>query len=149
MGEQRAAATRAPDSSSSDLRRFLRFRTSDGDRLVRLREVVECIPMVRIEAQRRQGDPRYRGLLHFRGRVVPVFEPVSEAREALDPDWFLLVVQADGREIALVARDFYDIVTSPAEQCRRIAVGGGAEVAVVSSEEEVLRVVEPTRLLEG
>ena len=135
------------EASSSGSRRFLRFRSADGDRLVRLEDVVECSPMVQIEADMRADAPRYRGLLHFRGRVVPVFEPTSDQPEPIDPDWFLVVLQSDDGEIALVARDFYDIYTTDADNYAEVDIGAGRAITVVSSEEEVVRVVRPEQFV--
>lgn len=129
--------------------KFLRFKTTDGDRLVRLEHIVECLPMVAIESDHSGSDPRYRGLLHYRGRVLPVFEPVGRDRQPLAPDWFLIVAEDDDCELALIARDVDDIESRPADDCRNLEVGDGNQVTVVGFDDEIVRVLEPSALLDN
>lgn len=126
-----------------ETRKFLRFQTDDGDRLVRLEHIVECLPMVQIDNDETGGDPRYRGLLHYRGDVLPVFAFCAPADVPLDPDWFLIVVDDGGRRLALVARDVYDIEIRDAADCRILDVGDDHAITVVSFDEEVVRVIRP------
>ena len=129
-------------------RQFLRFTSAGGDRLVRLEDVVECLPMVRIESDDGGSDPRYRGLLHYRGSVVPVFDPEPTSDPGLQPQWFLIVVEQAGHRLALVAHDVDDIETCAADNCQRLKVGADQKVTVVSIKDEVVRVVEPSQIPE-
>ena len=126
--------------------KFLRFSTGDDQRLVALEAVVECIPTVQLEESGREGSDHFRGLLHYRGRVIPVFDPGESAGEELKTEWFLVVVQLQDEELALVARDVHDIVECPRDQLREVDVGSGNAMSVVSVGGEVLTVVDTERL---
>lgn len=128
-------------------RSFLRFETVDGNRLVHLHHIVECIPMVQIETDCGSKDSRYRGLLHYRGDVLPVFHPVDTGRPTLDPDWFLIIVEQNEQKMALVARGLDDIVNRPTDCCRRVEIGENQTTTVVSFEDDVVRVVEPAAVI--
>lgn len=136
-------------SVQGGMRQFLRCRPGQEERLVRLEDVVECIPMVAIEEAQSATNPNYRGLLHFRGRVVPVFEVDGGGGEALDIGWFLLILRSGEQEVALVARDVFEIMSCPAADYRRVAIGRESYQTVVSTESRVYQVVEPDELSRG
>ena len=126
--------------------KLLRFKTADGDRLIRLDHIVECIPMVELETGDADASQQYRGLLHYRGCVLPVFEPAATDRQRLDPSWFLIILDDDNHQIAVIARDIDDIESRPADCCRQLNIGGQRSVTVVSFDDDVVRVVEPQAL---
>lgn len=136
-----------PRGGLGEVRQFLRFRPGEEERLVRLEDIVECIPMVALEQARREESLHYRGLLHFRGRVVPVFDVSQGQSERLDPDWFLLVLQASEQEVAVVARDVFEILSRPAGDYREVSIGEGSRMAVVSAERRLFQVLEPDELI--
>lgn len=127
---------------------FLRCRPGEDERLVRLQDIVECIPMVQLDEQRGADHPHHRGLLHFRGRVVPVFDIAADQGPDLEPEWFLVVLRGEQQEIALVAREVSEIFTCAEEACEEVHIGTGRILTVVGSSAGMLRVVEPTALLE-
>jgi len=127
--------------------RFVRFRGSAGGRLIPLAAVVEVIPMVRLRSSEQGGNPRYCGLLHFRGRVVPVFDLVDGRRSGLhNPDHFLVVTRGQAGERAIVAHEVEDIVEVEARACSELDVGGSYPVSVVDLNGALLEVVDPDRL---
>ncbi len=126
---------------------FLNCRPAEEERLVRLDDIVECIPMVQLDEQRRADTPHYRGLLHFRGRVVPVVDLQQGPRPPLEPKWFLLVLRSRTQEIALVVREVFQISAYDAADCESICIGAEEELTVVSSHSRMLRVIEPEMLL--
>lgn len=128
-------------------RQFLHCRPADGDRLVRLENIVECIPMVELDEQHRPDNPHYRGLLHFRGRVLPVVDLADDSSQALQPTWLLLVLCTEDRELALVTRQVFQIASYPSDRCKRVDIGSGDTLTVVSSDSRMLRVIEPESLL--
>ncbi len=133
----------------SGTRQFLHCRPGAEQRLVRLEDIVECIPMVELDEQQRADHPQYRGLLHFRGRVVPVFDLAEEHGQPLEPSWFLIVLRARRQEIAVVARQVFEILTSAAADYESVDIGHGQSLTVVSSDSQMLQVLEPEKLLLG
>lgn len=144
----RSEETSSPSrNEAQSTRQFLHCRPADEERLVRLEDIVECIPMVKLDEQQHGDNPNYRGLLHFRGRVVPVVDLCADKRQLLEPEWFLLVLRATDQEIALVAREVFQISTYEAQNCERVDIGAGKTLTVVSSDSRMLQVVEPDTLL--
>lgn len=136
-----------PQSQRRRTHQFLHCRPAQDDRLVRLEDIVECIPMVRIDEQHRPDNPRYRGLLHFRGRVLPVVDLADDVSRPLEPQWFLLVLCSAQRELALVTRRVFQIASYSSQSCERVDIGAGDSLTVVSSDSRMLRVIEPDSLL--
>lgn len=134
-------------SQRRQTRQFLHCRPAEDDRLVRLEDIVECIPMVQIDEQHRPDNPHYRGLLHFRGRVLPVVDLADDGLQPLQPQWFLLVLCAEDRELALVTRRVFQIASYPSHSCDRVDIGADDALTVVSTDSRMLRVIEPDSLL--
>jgi chemotaxis signal transduction protein len=129
--------------------RFVRFRGSGGERLLPLSSVVEIIPMLRLLGGEHEGNHRYCGALHFRGRVIPVFDLEDGGCAGLDnPAYFLVVARGISSERAIVAHDVDDIVEVASESCSELDIGGPQPVRIVDVEGTLLKVVDPDRLAE-
>lgn len=145
---RRSKTSSSPGVDGESNLQFLHCRPAQEERLVRLEDIVECIPMVKLDEQHRMDNPNYRGLLHFRGRVVPVVDLVADERQPLEPEWFLLVLRATAQEIALVTREVFQLSTYEAEDYDHVDIGAGQTLTVVSSDSRMLQVVEPDTLLD-
>ena len=142
-------SSQSPPSHVQELAnlQFLHCRPAQEERLVRLEDIVECIPMVQLDENHGVDNPRYRGLLHFRGRVVPVVDLFADEHQPLELKWFLLVLRSGAQEIALVVREVFQISTYDAGNCERVHIGPVDTLTVVSSDSQMLQVVEPDTLL--
>lgn len=127
--------------------RFVRFCGSGGERLIPLTAVVEIIPMLRLLEGKHEGNRRYCGALHFRGRVIPVFDLEDGDTATLDnPAHFLVVTRGRERERAIVAHDVDDIIEVERQACSQLDTGGAYPVCVVDVDGELIKVVDPDRL---
>ena len=122
---------------------FLHFEASIGSRLLPLQAVVEVIPMVRLNETRGEGNECYRGVLHFRGRMIPVFDFDATSRTAERPDAFLVVANSASREFALVASKIYDLVNVGEEDLSKLDTGAERCVSVASVDGQLVRIVDP------
>ncbi len=123
---------------------FLRFRCGAGDLLVPLESVVEVLPMVELRHRDGSPDPRWAGLLEYRGGVVPVHALGAGDRDGRDrPDWHVLVVRVGDALQAWIADDVPGVVAVPPALVRRLPAGAGPGLEVAQVEGEVLRVLRP------
>ncbi len=130
------------------MKQFLHFQTSLGKRLVILNEVTEVLPMVALDYSETEGNDLYCGLLHFRGRVVPVFDVQQRTQKSLQClDLFLIVLNNEQQEMAIVASDIYGIVEAPAECWQTLQTGSKRPIEVVNIEGEFLRILVPEDLV--
>jgi len=104
--------------------------------------------MVRLEHAGESGGSKYRGLLHYRGRVIPVFRAEETANDCIErEDLFLIVTSVANREIAIVAEELDTIFSTEDSSCSRSETGGAAPIEVVAIDGSLQKVINPSHLV--
>jgi len=122
-------------------RTFLRFTAAGADRLLALDSVVEVVPMMRLHASGAEGSRRFRGILSYRGRMLPVFD-FTDAVRPHSHEWFLIIVDDGRTEAAVVAEDVLDVVDVPTEGVSHIDSGALRHVDGASVDGAYLPIVD-------
>ena len=124
--------------------RFVRFDTGAGPRILPIENVVEVIPTVHLDETQAAGAPEYRGLLQYRGQVLPVFDLGNTTTGTYLPvDWYLVVASTDAGMFALAVSDVHHVIEVDISQCTSMDTGMGQRVDVVHLGKDILRVAGP------
>lgn len=124
---------------------FLQVTCGAGEYLVPIESVVEVLPMLELQHRSESDDPTWAGLLEYRGRVIPVHALSPADRAGCDsPDWFLVVVRQDSKELAWVLRSVEGVVPISASARSVLETSaGGAVVEVAQLDGRVVRLLRP------
>lgn len=121
---------------------FLHVVSGDGPHLIPLASVVEVLPMVTLDRGLELGDPRYCGLLQYRGDVLPTFALSDEDTAPQEhPGWMLVVVRSQEGASSWVVRDVAGVLDVAPERIARPQVGGASGLAVVDVDGVLVRVL--------
>lgn len=120
---------------------FLLFSTALGQRLVPVESVVEVIPFVKLQ-QEQTANPLFRGLLNYRGQILPVFDFVAAAN-ALVEDYrsFLVVMQGEQGLFSLVAHEVNQLLRVAVDDVFAVNAAAGESFAVAKAGEAMIRIV--------
>lgn len=120
---------------------FLLFSTALGQRLVSVESVVEVIPFVKLQ-QEQSDNPLFRGLLNYRGQILPVFDFMA-AGNALAEDYSSFLVVLDGEQglFSLVAQEVNQLLQVAADDVFAVNAAAGAPFAVAKAGDAMIRIV--------
>ena len=88
---------------------FLLLTLEAKKRLIAIDDVVEVIPMVRLDELDSNADPRFKGILHYRGDMVPVFLFAESDHQPIASD-VLVVCEGSKKRMAFVVNQVEEIV---------------------------------------
>lgn len=122
---------------------FLHAISGDGPHLIPLESVVEVLPMVTLDRGAEEGEPRYCGLLQYRGEVLPTFALSDRDLAPQEhPEWMLVAVRSGGESLVWVLRDVAGVLDVARERISQPRVGGAQPVSVVELDGTLVRVLE-------
>ena len=134
--------------NTAQTEQFLLFRRNDAERLINASDVIEVIPMVHLRKEHDdQENPRYAGLLDYRGKVVPVFDLIADPASQLEIENFLIVMHHAGKLAAVIATGVDDLVTLAGEQLTHIQVSADKYIDVGKTEDRVIKILSAGELL--
>ena len=126
---------------SLPMHEFLLFSTAAGQRLLPVQDVVEVIPFVKLQPEN-SNNPLFRGLLNYRGQILPVFDFVPASQGvAADYRCFLVVVQARTGAFCLVAQEVNHLLAVPDDGIFPVTAAPGQQFDVVKSGDAMIRIV--------
>lgn len=121
---------------------FLLFSTAAGQRLLPVQQVVEVIPFVQLQKEA-SPNPLFRGLLNYRGKVLPVFDFAAQPDDPYrDCRSFLVVTRSSHGELGLVAEEVHHLLVAPAEDLFTIAASATRAFDVVKDGDAMIRIVD-------
>ncbi len=124
------------------MRHFVQYVSCIGERLLRLEDIVEVLPMLTLDRLGQEGGALFAGLLHYRGDAVPVFSLTANAPMP-GPEGYILVTRVHGRKAGLLAHDVVGVVSLDESACTEMPGGGGHRIAGAHVDGRFLRIVRP------
>lgn len=121
---------------------FLLFTSTVGARLLPVQHVVEVIPFVRLQAQV-SSNPCFRGLLNYRGRVLPVFDfSICQADDNQDHRRFLVITTSEAGDVCLLADEVQYLLEVPNESIFPVKSAGNERFLVAKVGKDMIRIVD-------
>jgi len=131
-------------------RQFLHFQSDTESQLLPLGMVVEVIPMVHLDYEEEEGNELYRGILNFRGDMIPVFQLEGEGEGNANSnllDYFLIIVNIEENDkIALLVREIYGVIEAEERSYSEVETGGAFPVLVAEIKGQLTRIFHPPLL---
>jgi chemotaxis signal transduction protein len=115
------------------------YRLGEKEEGIRLELVTEVIPMVKLDNPPADGDPRCKGLLHYRGDILPVFSLHKSNRESIADDYLMVMAESESG-MALQVSEVLEIMTVSDEQIKEVSTGPDSTAEVLELEGKSLQI---------
>jgi chemotaxis signal transduction protein len=120
---------------------LVRYRVDTHQECIRLSQVTEIIPMVALDPPPERAAEECLGILHYRGKLLPVFD-IQQNQEAysIDPGDYLMVMAEQEPAQAMRVSEVIEVFSVASNTIEQVAVGPKEVAELMQFESHSLQV---------
>jgi chemotaxis signal transduction protein len=120
---------------------LIRYRIEHREECIRLSQVTEIIPMVQLDPPPEGDQKGCIGLLHYRGRLLPVFDLLKNPKQKeLQTSDYLMVMAEKEPASAVRVSEVKEVMTVQSDQIEQVKVGPGEYAELLQLEDSSIQV---------